>query len=103
MAVLGLVSGGLWTMGLVMDWVVFPRTLGTTAPLSAFFINLSAAVAGFAVFGYARYSPRVPDANATPRWADALELRLPGAARNLGDGSASLPARGSRHGARSSF
>jgi serine/threonine-protein kinase len=62
MAVLGLVSGSLWTMGLVMDWVVFPRTLGTTAPLSAFFINLSAAAAGFAVFGYARYSPRVPDA-----------------------------------------
>ncbi len=62
LAMLGLVSGSLWTLGLVMDWVVFPRTLGVTAPLSAFFIDLFAATAGFAVYGYARFGTHGPHA-----------------------------------------
>ncbi len=60
MSMLGLVSGGLWTLGLVMDWIVFPGTLGTSLPLSAFFLDLFGAVTGFAVFAYARYSAHAP-------------------------------------------
>jgi eukaryotic-like serine/threonine-protein kinase len=60
LALLGLVSGGLWTLGLVMDWVVFPRTLGTVFPVSALYISILGAVTGFAVFAYAQYSGRAP-------------------------------------------
>jgi eukaryotic-like serine/threonine-protein kinase len=64
MALLGLVSGCMWSLGLFMDWVVFPRTIGTTFPVSAFYIDLCGAITGFAVFGHARYSARAPHAKA---------------------------------------
>ena len=64
LALLGLVSGSLWTLGLVMDWIVFPETLGTVLPVSAFFLDLFGAVTGFAVFAYARYSPGAPHVKA---------------------------------------
>ena len=60
LAILGLVSGSLWTLGLLMDSVVFPRVLGTVFPVSAIVIDVCGAVTGFAVFAYARYSARAP-------------------------------------------
>ena len=64
LALLGLVSGGLWTLGLVMDWVVFPRTIGKTFPVAAFYVDLLGALTGFAVYGYARYSAGTPHVKA---------------------------------------
>jgi serine/threonine protein kinase len=58
LAMMGLISGGLWTLGLIMDWVVFPRALGTSFPVSAFVIDFFAAATGYSVFLFARHSKR---------------------------------------------
>jgi serine/threonine protein kinase len=57
-----LVSGGFWAVGLLMDAVVAPRTLGFTAPPRAIRIEITAVVTAMLLFLYVRYAPRSPQA-----------------------------------------
>lgn len=57
-----LISGGMWLMGMFMDFVVFPRTMGTRTNRMTLAIEVSAVAFAVAVYLHARFSGRAPRA-----------------------------------------
>lgn len=53
-----LVSGGLWSVGLLMDVWLFPLILGRTPTPASVVIEAAAVATAAAVYGYVRYAPR---------------------------------------------
>src|SRR5688572_15058193 len=54
------VSLGMWTFGLLMNALVFPRTIGVVFPQAVINIEIGACIAALVVFLYLRYSPCPP-------------------------------------------
>jgi serine/threonine protein kinase len=56
LGVVSAVGAGLWTVGLVMDAIVAPRTVGTVVPKLAIAVNLVAMATSLVVFLYVRFA-----------------------------------------------
>jgi len=54
------VAAGVWAFGLVMDGVIFPRTLGVMVSRKTLLIEVFAAVASLAIFLHVHYTKRAP-------------------------------------------
>ena len=52
------VSGGLWLVGLLMDWLVFPSVLNTPTFGKAFFIQAMAVLTATAIYVYVCFAPQ---------------------------------------------
>jgi len=56
-----LISGGMWAIGMLMDFVIFPSTqMGSRATQATFIIELVAVTLAAAVYLYVCYSPHAP-------------------------------------------
>lgn len=53
-----LVSGGMWLMGLLMDAIVYPATMGARTSQPSFFIEVGAVLFAAAVYLHTRFSRR---------------------------------------------
>ena len=61
----GMVSGSLWSMGIVMDTLVFPGALGRSMNATAVVIEVAAAVVGLALFCYVEFGKAAPRTKAS--------------------------------------
>jgi serine/threonine-protein kinase len=54
------VGAGVWSFSVLMDGIVFPRTVGTVVTNAALLIEVCAALTSFALFLHVRYTRRAP-------------------------------------------
>ena len=79
--IFALVSGGLWAMGLLMDAVIFPLSIGAESPnTAALVIEGGAVLVAAAIYAWVRFSGGTAEAKSDigmPNVVDSLGQKTP--------------------------